>query len=72
MFFFGEREQKSIVDMTLIVSLTKDCNSSEMVPIPGGRDIRMKLDRKSLLEGVSREEREDEEEGDVLTPTIGT
>jgi hypothetical protein len=24
------------------------------------------------LEGVSREEREDEEEGDVLTPTIGT
>ena len=43
-----------------------------MVPIPGGRDIGTKLDRKSLLEGVPREEREDEEEGDVLTPTIGT
>jgi hypothetical protein len=26
----------------------------------------------SLLEGVLREEREDKEEGDVLTPTIGT
>ena len=72
MFFSGERERKSIVDMTLIVSLTEDCNSSEMVPIPGGRDIGTKLDRKSLLEGMPREEREDEEEGDVLTPTIGT
>jgi hypothetical protein len=72
MFFSGERERKSIVDMTLIVSLTEDCNSSEMVPIPGGRDIGTKLDRKLLLEGVLREEREDKEEGDVLTPTIGT
>ena len=71
MLFSEERELKSILDMTLIVSLTEDCNSSEMIPIPGGRDIGTKLDRYSLLEDVSMEEREDEEEGDLLTLSIG-
>ena len=45
MFFLEERDLKSILDMTVRVSLIEDFNSSEMVPIPGARDMGTKLDR---------------------------